>query len=220
MVPVLIVPILNRYDLLDRCIASIDYPVGVLMVIDNGDSDWVYQSNPYVGRVVVWRVPNNLGCCTSWNFGIVANQMAPWWLISGNDNVFEPGALETFVVEARRDAVVLSASHPRWTAFTIGDEVVQKVGLFDDNYHPCYFDDNDFTMRCKALGVDVVDGHARVKHDNSSTIHSDSTYFDWNQKVIFPASNDYYQNKLSSGDFTAGRFDLERRRRCTFPQKV
>lgn len=218
MVPVLIIPVLNRYDLLARCIASIDYPVEKLVIVDNGDSAEIFKSE-FVERVFKWRIPNNLGCCTSWNWGIVGTQLAPWWLISGNDNVFEPGALETFVAEARRDAVVLSASHPRWTAFTIGDEVIQKVGLFDDNFHPAYFDDNDYTMRCKALGVDVVDGHARVRHDNSSTINSDPQLLEWNQRVSFPASNDYYQNKLSSGDVSAGRFDLKRRRRCTFPSK-
>ena len=32
----LIVPVLNRYDLLNRMIASIDHPIEMLLVIDNG----------------------------------------------------------------------------------------------------------------------------------------------------------------------------------------
>jgi len=38
MIPNLIIPVLNRYDLLDRMLASIDYPVAHLLIIDNGAS--------------------------------------------------------------------------------------------------------------------------------------------------------------------------------------
>lgn len=216
MVPVLIVPILNRYDLLERLIASIDHPIQRLFIIDNGKKLHGIQS-PFVEETFVWTVPDNLGCCTSWNFGIIANQKAGWWLISGNDNVFEPGALATFEREARRDAVVLSDAAPPWTAFTIGDDVIQKVGLFDDNFYPCYFDDNDYVFRCQKLGVDVVQGSAKVRHDNSSTIHSDQNLFEWNQRVVFPHSAQYHRFKVAQNMVNAGRFDLARRRRCSFP---
>lgn len=216
MVPVLIVPILNRYDLLQRLVASIDHPVGRLLVIDNGKKCPPIESH-WVKETYVWTVPDNLGCCTSWNFGIIATQQAPWWLISGNDNVFEPDALATFEREARRDAVVLADAAPPWTAFTIGDHVVDKVGLFDDNFHPCYFDDNDYTFRCQALDVDVVQGSAKVRHDNSSTIYSDQDLFDWNRDVVFPASAEYHRYKVAQNMLNAGRFNLARRRRCSFP---
>ena len=37
MIPAMIVPVLNRPDLLERLLASIDYPVADLLVIDNGN---------------------------------------------------------------------------------------------------------------------------------------------------------------------------------------
>ena len=36
MVPVIVIPVLNRYDLLERCIKSIDCEVENLIIIDNG----------------------------------------------------------------------------------------------------------------------------------------------------------------------------------------
>ena len=217
MVPVLIVPVLNRYDLLARLILSIDHSVGVLHIIDNGGK---YQNvpNDYVQDTVVWRVPDHHGAATSWNFGIIANQSAPWWLIAGNDNYFHPGALATFAAEARQDAVILSAAIPAWTAFTIGDRVITKVGLFDDNFHPAYFEDNDYADRCQHFSVDVIQGNAKVHHDNSSTIHSDRQLFEWNHTVSFPASQSYYSWKRSANDYTAGRIDLFRRKRTAFPK--
>ncbi len=38
MIPNLIVPVLNRYDLLQRFLDSLDYPIGHLLIIDNGAS--------------------------------------------------------------------------------------------------------------------------------------------------------------------------------------
>ena len=35
-IPVLIVPILNRYDLLESMLDSINYPIDNILIIDNG----------------------------------------------------------------------------------------------------------------------------------------------------------------------------------------
>jgi hypothetical protein len=66
MVPCVVVPILNRPDLLDRCLKSIDYPVETLIVVDNGgvyDADmmsWVVDRQ-LVKNSYVWSFPSNLG---------------------------------------------------------------------------------------------------------------------------------------------------------------
>ena len=36
MIPVLIIPVLNRYDLLDDNLNTIDYPIGEILIINNG----------------------------------------------------------------------------------------------------------------------------------------------------------------------------------------
>jgi len=36
MIPNLIVPVLNRYDLLERFLQSLDYPIRDVLIIDNG----------------------------------------------------------------------------------------------------------------------------------------------------------------------------------------
>jgi len=195
MVPVLIVPVLNRYDLLARLILSIDHPVGVLHIIDNGGK---YQNvpNDYIQDTVVWRVPDDLGAATSWNFGIIANQSAPWWLIAGNDNYFHPGALATFAAEARQDAVILSAAIPAWTAFTIGDRVITKVGLFDDNFHPAYFEDNDYEIRVQRKGCEIVRSLAAIYHRNSSTLQSKAE-FQMRNQATFDANHKLFLERMT-----------------------
>ena len=41
-IPVIIVPILNRYDLLEQMLDSINYPVDNILIIDNGNN-FIYR---------------------------------------------------------------------------------------------------------------------------------------------------------------------------------
>jgi len=68
----LIIPTLNRYDLLDKLLESIDYPVAHLLIIDNGGqySLAVDDIPELVEQVTVLNMPSNLGVASSWNLGI------------------------------------------------------------------------------------------------------------------------------------------------------
>jgi hypothetical protein len=54
-IPVLIIPVLNRYDLLDSLLESINYPIDNILVIDNGGSYKKYKHN-----LLVLNIPTNL----------------------------------------------------------------------------------------------------------------------------------------------------------------
>ena len=209
MIPVLVVPILARPDLLRRMLASIDHPVGRLVVIDNGHCVADLPPMPNVAAVTLLSLPSNLGVATSWNLGIKITPMAPWWLIAGFDVTFAPGSLASMAASARADAVVLSGSDPPWAAFTIGEAVVDRVGLFDEGFHPAFFEDWDYERRCEAAGVQVVRTGTVVDHDNSSTLKAG--YHDHNRRT-FPANRDYFEDKIARGDLTEGHWTLARRR--------
>ena len=132
MVPVIIIPVLNRYDLLDRCLRSIDYPVETLIIIDNGgqsslhDWPWVIDRR-MVKNYHVWSMPTNLGVAPSWNIGIKATPHADGWIILNSDAFFEPGQLEVFYNDCKPDSVTLTEAQPGWCCAWIGSEVVAKV---------------------------------------------------------------------------------------------
>ena len=48
-------------------------------------------------------------------------------------------------------------------------------------------------------------------HDNSSTINSDQDLFEKNART-FPTNAALYHDKIARGDFSAGFWDVERRR--------
>ena len=53
-IPVLIIPVLNRFDLLEQCIQSIDYPIDNLLIIDNSNS-YILPDGLYAGSVQVLK---------------------------------------------------------------------------------------------------------------------------------------------------------------------
>jgi len=203
----LIVPVLNRYDLLQRMLDSVDVLVDHLLVIDNGlGSDLTFNEN--FKKVTVLQMPANLGVSGSWNLGIKSFPYAQRWFIASNDVVFEPGALEQ-LFKARRDEITLTGDAPHWQAFVLGDEAVNDIGLFDESLFPAYFEDNDYTRRAEFAGVNIRLLDIKLRHDNSSTIKAG--YMDKNEKTYFK-NESYYRSKIDNDDYTAGSWSLEVRR--------
>ena len=203
----LIVPVLNRYDLLQRMLDSVDVPVDHLLVIDNGTgADLTFNDN--FKRVTVLDLPANQGVSGSWNLGIKSFPYAQRWFIVSNDVVFEPGALE-MLAQARRDEITLTGDAPHWQAFALGDEAVNDIGLFDESLFPAYFEDNDYMRRAEFVGVNIRRLDLKLRHDNSSTIKAG--YQEKNAKTY--ASNErHYQAKVARDDYSQGNWSLEIRR--------
>ena len=58
-------------------------------------------------------------------------------------------------------------------AFAITRYTLGAVGWFDENFHPAYDEDLDFTRRADLVGVPRVDVGFSGTHVGSATIHSD-----------------------------------------------
>jgi GT2 family glycosyltransferase len=205
----LIVPVLNRYDLLQRMLDSVDIEVAHLLIIDNGLGTEIFELSDKFAKVTHLRMPANLGVAGSWNLGIKSFPYANRWFIVSNDVVFRPGALEKLAT-ARRDEITLTAAAPNWQAFALGDEAVTDLGLFDEcGFYPAYFEDNDYMRRAAFAGVNIRKLDLDLTHDNSSTIKAG--YQSKNDKTFF-ANQRLYQAKVDSNDYTAGTYSLDIRR--------
>jgi GT2 family glycosyltransferase len=213
MIENLIVPVLNRYDLLARMLASVDYKIKNLLVIDNGASimpePLVIEPNTNFAKITHLKMPANLGVGGSWNLGIKSFPYAKRWFIASNDIVFEPGALEA-MSWAKADEITLCGDAPHWQAFALGDQAVKKIGLFDEcGFFPAYFEDNDYLRRAEKQEVNVRMIDINVRHENSSTIKSG--FMEKNAKT-FAANQAYHHSKIANNDFSSGSWSLQRRR--------
>jgi GT2 family glycosyltransferase len=208
----MIVPILVGPDILRRMLDTIDYPVKKLIIIDNGDAlretrGWPVEN---VQSTKVIKMPANLGVAGSWNLGVKAAPFAPWWLIVNFDVEWPAGSLEAFDTQASGADILLAQSPQPWSAFALGEDVVQRVGLFDEGFHPAYFEDNDYELRCAVGGVKVRRSTIPIIHHNSSTL---GFFGEINNRTY--ASNAEYMNGKRAVPGQGG-WSLERRRANTW----
>lgn len=212
-------PTLNGHKRLANMIDSIDHAVGNLIIIDNGaskgstwDFDHIY-GNPNVRKTHTISLPSNLGVAASWNLGIKLTPFSEYWCIVNDDVTFEPGALELLAASSGGGKLALPDSPQPFSAFTIGESVIDAVGLFDEIFYPAYFEDTDYKRRALAhMGSEAfVHTQARINHHNSSTIGSDSAFMAANFDT-FKNNSDSYQHKTAMNDFGVMGWQLGRRR--------
>jgi GT2 family glycosyltransferase len=213
MIPSMIVPTLTRHDLLTQMLKSIDYPVGLLIIVNNHPSANFEDTNSIPDCVADYRVlnmPANLGCAGSWNLGVKLSPFAPWWMVVSDDVVFQPGALEGFAAECSPDGLTLSDEWPHYQFFGVGENVVEKVGLFDENLYPANFEDDDYQRRCEVAGVSIRQVTAPHTHVKQATVHA----ADWvaQNARTYNANEVYFVRKVDRDDVTAGEWSLKIRR--------
>jgi GT2 family glycosyltransferase len=210
LIPVMIVPVLTRYDLLDRMITSINYPVKDLIIIDNGakQNDWSPTWNQWVSKIWHLKMPNNMGVAGSWNLGIKSTPFSEWWLIVNFDTQWPEKSLKMFYDESEKDRIILSTQG--WCAFSIGWKVIQQVGLFEENLFPAYFEDNDYERRAELKNIEIKDSFIPIEHDNSSTIRQGG--FMSQNDITFPRNYEYFKNKVQNNINQELPYDLKIRR--------
>lgn len=200
MVPVLGIPVINRMDLLAKCVMSIDHPVGRLVIVDNsplGDAYDAIQAaverkSHLIDTVFVTEPPANLGFAASVNLVITTNQHEPWWCIANADTEFGPGDLANLAAEMEKPG-------PRWVGVTdwrlfgLNFECVEKVGLWDPNFHPAFVEDVDYDYRCHLSGVPYYQIPGTTTHLTSTSL-TEPRYNNANNRS-YPANVRYYARK-------------------------
>ncbi len=189
MIPVLGIPVINRPDLLRACLASIDEPVGRLVVIDNsGTGELGAVAIEMRPDAIVVDVPANLGVAASWNFVIRTTCDAPWWCLVNADAAFHPGDLALLGMTGAAEIRCLI----EFGAFGITAACVDTVGFFDENFAPIYCEDTDYRRRCALAGVPIIYIPNRSTHVGSVSYQGNPLA---DNARTYPANVAYYRGK-------------------------
>lgn len=182
MIPCLATVLVNRKDLLQRLIDSIDHPVGVLYVVNNGrESLHDIRRNPLVQDYQEQVNGENVGCAGGWNQCIdfaFNRRKYEYLMIFGNDIQCSPGDLEKIAFAIRPDTDFISANWA-FSSWGITRHGFGKLGWLDEEVWPAYGEDVDFWRRVQLHGninqvsVDTSMVHGEAPHWGSSTIYSD-----------------------------------------------
>jgi GT2 family glycosyltransferase len=210
VIPVLGFATLTKFDLADRLLASIDYPVEHLVVVNNsGKRTWQPTKPDLVQNLWHIEVPYGLGLVGAWNLIIKSTPHASYWLLVNDDAWFAPGALETIADQVDTSALNFPQVNPEWSAVVFGEGMIEKVGLYDERFYPLYFDDNDLHRRVVAAGVPVRRIDAVVHHENSSTLKSG---FEQQNSVSYINNMRLFDRKQAEDDNSQGHWSLAVRR--------
>lgn len=210
MIPVLGFATLSRFDMAQRLIDSIDYPVEHLVIIDNsGKKEFEPRINDNIKNLWLLQVPHGLGANGAWNLIIKSTPHAPYWVIPNDDSWFEPGALQNIAENVDTTKFNFVNIHPIWSCVIPTEGSVEKAGLWDEAFHPIYFDDDDYEWRMKQLGVEFKHLSAKVHHDNSSTLKSG---YDERNSFTFRRNQSLHLNKKVSEDTGVRGWSIKIRR--------
>jgi len=212
VIPVLAIPVLNRYDLLDQNLKTIDYSIKEILILNNGrDTDYIPPITDL--NVKVLNLPSNLGMSGSWNLSIKLYPHEEYWMFSSADTHWVPGSLEQLHNASGKEKLVMT--NEGWSAFSIGEDIVRNVGLFDEYFYPIYYEDNDYYER--VMRSDIKDGYVNstikvnAPHGASQTINSDEKLKNRNNETF--VVNEAYFNQKKEQDFKInGVWDIDRRR--------
>lgn len=160
-IPVIGVMVYNRPDLLERMIASIDYPVEQLVVILNAvDESIAAAANRIRERYPKVHIHNpgydqpkpvNLGFSGGWNW-LLQNHPAEYVMMIGNDVQLFPNQLKRIAEywdRHRHDNPPMAVVNTNfgWNVHSITRHGVDVMGYLDLNFFPCYYDDCDMDYR-------------------------------------------------------------------------
>ena len=212
-IPVISIPILNRYDLLDASLNAVDFPVGEILIINNGPE--IYQPKRKDLNVRVLNLPSNLGISASWNLAIKLYPHESFWVFASADTIWRPGGLEKLFNTSGKSRLV--TTHRGFCVFSLGEDLVREVGLFDEYFYPYLFEDSDYAERVRICNknnnvemMDIDDVFDKTIGDGT-TVSSDSKikekYVETSKK-----NKNYFDLKASQNFQKIGEWNIDVRR--------
>ena len=201
--PLMGVPILNRPDLLERLLTSLDHPVEVLAIVDNSRGT-AYErpvaallrqleadGHHLINRVAVAKPFGNAGVAASWNLVLRGFPEAQVALLINNDVQLASGVIGKALELMRNQMgafLPLLPNPQQFSSFLISAECWNRIGLFDPTFYPAYCEDLDYRDRLRAEtsvriveAPDLQDQMQRINQETSATIKSDPALQAYNQ---------------------------------------
>mmetsp|Transcript_14715 Transcript_14715/g.24348 ORF Transcript_14715/g.24348 Transcript_14715/m.24348 type:complete len:335 (-) Transcript_14715:546-1550(-) len=191
--PIPVIGTASLYDghYLERLLRSIDYPYERLVVFGLGQDELIVNVTKKLQRDragctedIIRHYPFNLGCSGAWNRQILLTRNAPWWLLLNGDVAFPEGMLKRLaqyvwkVIEEDKDAAMIMFKFrgSRWmmAAFVVTKDSLRRLGMFDENFYPAWYEDHDWWRRIKMAGMHTINAPEELE-----LIHRDENKVGW-----------------------------------------
>jgi hypothetical protein len=190
-IPVLSIPLHRSWEDLRRLARSIDFPIDEILVHQDGafreDARAVQELRSILPLSLVPHITHLISMKRSsvaqgWNAAFRMFPASPYWLISAADIQLPAFSLERIheemTAQSRKgnhsNASVmypLMACETPYCLFGVTRATLLRVGLFDENIFPAYFEDNDYDNRAALRGLHPYRMDVFVVHGDDSGVH-------------------------------------------------
>lgn len=164
----------NRYDLLERFFNGIDIHIDKISVIINNRK----LKNEKIISDIQKKFPQtefldcgyNIGISASWNLLIKKCLIEgdQFSFISQDDMSFSSGELKKVAnhFQNNQDADIIT--YWGFGLFCVSKRCIEKVGFFDENFYPAYYEDTDYCRR-----MTLCKENLKIKENKIQAIHGD-----------------------------------------------
>jgi GT2 family glycosyltransferase len=149
------IPTINRADLLNEALANYfeDFKQTEIVICDNGGQEIITRENNFV----IYKPEKNLGVSGSWNMIMdYADKVKATHVLMLNDDIYLGKSEEEINTIIRLWNPEFLCTELNWCSFILSVDAYKKIGKFDENFFPAYFEDNDYFRRMMLLNVPII----------------------------------------------------------------
>ena len=174
---VVAIPTINRADLLNEALAKYfnDFKDTHIAICDNGKQDILTREENFM----IYRPEQNLGVSGSWNMLMdYADKINATHVLMLNDDIYL-GRTEheiKMVIKNNINSDFIN-SFQNWCSYILKIDMWKKVGGFDTEFFPAYFEDNSFDYKMALVNAEKswTSFLDPIVYRNSMTIAKDPT---------------------------------------------
>jgi GT2 family glycosyltransferase len=150
------IPTINRADLLNEALAKYfeDFQETEIVICDNGNQDIITREKKFV----IYKPEKNLGVAGSWNMIMdYAKKVEGTHVLMLNDDVYLGKSEQevNHIINLWKPEFLCTELN--WCSFILSLEAYEKIGAFDENFYPAYYEDTDYTYRLQLAGMSKLD---------------------------------------------------------------
>lgn len=175
-------------------------------------------------RIAVLEFSKNIGVANAWNQALTCafeHLKCENCIILNNDILLKPNTIERMEADLKSEVNVLTTAKdvssqcaneddffsrennpeniyqetPDFSCFGVNKKCFDKIGYFDDQIYPAYFEDNDYHRRILLAGLKAQkNNNNEYWHYGSRTLQSDPLVKDW-LHYCYTLNRQYYAKK-------------------------
>ncbi len=200
-----------------RSVLNCNLDVDLTIFTHSNDPDVlrVGRSAAASSEVILEDHRKNRGLSKSWNDGLLISRAVGYdaTIIFGDDCVFSRGDIELIAETAAANpqthmvvcggynkAAKATVANHGYSCFAITPAAIEKIGAFDQNFWPAYYEDNDYDRRAKLLGFTRVEvPQTGIIHEGSGSLFRAGPDLARQHSRTFPLCGAYYVRKWGDG---------------------